>query len=187
MVARGFLIIYIVASASWLITLFASPVLGVLLGAVAAWGFLRVAQGFDVWSRQRRHVSYELAALVFRGAAVAAVLTSLAVALLLASTPQLSPLDVWGVKMLLYIMWSGSWILYYYVLQVRLEDLGVERPLSKYPLTFAALGFSILLSPLLTEGLDTPPEVKLALATALYAGYLPPLNASAPLAALLAR
>ncbi len=185
-VSRGFLVIYIAASASWLTSLFVSPALGVVLGATAAWGFWRVAQGFDAWSRQRRHASYELAALASRGAAVAAVLTSIGVASLLASGP-VSPLDAWGVRLLLYATWTGLGILYYYAVQVRLEDLGVERPLDRYPLTFVALGLSILLSPVLTEGLPTPPETKLALAAALYAGYLPPVNVSALLAARLAR
>ena len=185
MVARGLLIIYIAASASWLAALFASPALGVLLSLPAAWGFWRVAQGFDAWSRQRRHVSYEFAALASRGAAVAVAALALGAAPLL--THQIPPLEAWGVRLMLYVMWTGLWILYYYVLQVRLEDLGVEHPLSKRPLTFAALGLSILLSPLLAESLAVPPETKLALATALYAGYMPPLNVSALLAALAVR
>ena len=187
MVGRGFLIVYIADSASWLMSLFASPVLGVLLSVVAAWGFWRVAQGFDAWNRQRRHVSYELASVASRGAAVAIAVFALGVAPLLAHAQQISPMETWGMRMLLYVMWSGLWILYYYVLQVRLEDLGVERPHVKHPLTFTALGASILLSPLLAEGLPAPPDVKLALAVSIYASYMPPFNASALLAAFLAR
>jgi len=186
MVARGLSIIYIAASASWLTALFASPALGILLSLPAAWGFWHMARGFDEWNSQRRHISYGLAALASRCVAVAVAALALDVAPLLAS-PQLSPLDVWGVKLMLYLMWTGLWILYYYTLQVRLEDLGVGRPHARYPLTFVALGFSILLSPLLTEGLQVPPETKLALAASLYASYLPPLNVSTVLAALLAR
>ncbi len=185
-VSRGLLIIYIAASASWLTSLFVSPALGVVLGATAAWGFWRVAQGFDAWNKLSRHASYELAALASRGAAVAVALTSIGVALLLASGP-VSPFDVWGVKLLLYLMWTGLWILYYYVVQVRLEDLGVGNPQARYPLTFTALGLSILLSPVLTEGLPVAPETKVALAASTCAGYLPPVNASALLAARLAR
>ena len=186
MVARGFLIIYIAASASWLTALFASPALGVLLSLPAAWGFWRVAQGFDEWNSQRRHISYELAALASRGAAVAVAALALGAAPLLAQG-QVSELDTWGARVALYLVWTGLWILYYYVLQVRLEDLGADEPHAEYPLTFVALGFSILLSPLLTEGLQVSPETKLALAASLYAGYLPPLNVSTVLAALLAR
>jgi hypothetical protein len=157
--------------------------LGVLLSAAAAWGFWRVAQGIDKWSRQRRHVSYELAALASRGYAVAATALALGAAPLLAY--QIPPLEAWGVRLVLYVMWSGLWILYYYVFQVRLEDLG--KSLDRYPLTAAALSLSILLSPVLTESMAVPPDVKLALAVALYAGFMPPLNASALLAALVAR
>ena len=185
MVARGLFIIYIAASASWLTALFASPALGILLSLPAAWGFWRMARGFDEWNNQRRHISYELAALASRCAAVAVATLVLGVALLLAH--QIPPLEAWGIRFVLYVMWTGLWILYYYTLQVRLEDLGVGRPHVRYPLTFVALGFSILLSPLLTEGLQVPPETKLALAASLYAGYLPPLNVSTVLAALLAR
>ncbi len=185
-VSRGLLIIYITASASWLTSLFISPALGALLSATAAWGFWRVAQGFEAWNKLSRHMSYELAAVASRSAAVATALMPLALASWLVSG-QVGPLDAWGVRLLLYATWAGLWILYYYAVQVRLEDLGVERPLDRYPLTFAALGLSILLSPVLTEGLPTPPETKLALAAALYVGYLPPLNVSALLAARLAR
>jgi hypothetical protein len=186
-VRRGLFIIYIAASASWLASLFASPTLGALFGVLAAWGFWRVAQGFDAWNRQRRRMSYGLAASASRGAAVATALTSLAVASWLASAPQISPLDAWGARLLLYAAWTGLWILYYYALQVKLEDLGAEHPLSRYPMTFTALGLSVLLSPVLTEGLPAPPEAKLVLAASLYAGYLPPLNISTLLAAYLAR
>ncbi len=185
-VSRGLLIIYIAASASWLTSLFVSPALGVLLSALAAYGFWRAAQGFDAWSRQRRRASYGLAAVASRGAAVATALMPLALASWLASG-LIDPLDAWGVRLLLYATWAGLWILYYYVLQVRLEDLGVGNPHARHPLTFTALGLSILLSPVLTEGLPTPPETKVALAAALYAGYLPPVNASALLAARLTR
>jgi hypothetical protein len=180
------LILFIAASASWLMSLFASPVLGTLLNVVAAYGFWRVAQGFDAWRRQRRHVSYELASVASRGAAVAVAVSALGVAPLLAHA-HANPMETWGARMLLYLMWTGLWLLYYYVLQLRLEDLGAASPIAKYPLTFTALGASILLSPLLTEGLPAPPEAKLALATSMYAGFLPPFNISALLAALLAR
>ena len=186
MVARGLLIIYIAASASWLATLFASPALGVLLSLPAAWGFWRVAQGIDAWNSQRRHISYELAALASRCAAVAVAALALGAAPLLAQG-QVSELDTWGARVALYLIWTGLWILYYYVLQVRLEDLSITDPPSKHPLAFAALGLSILLSPVLTEGLAAPSEVKLALAATLYAGYMPPFNASVLLAALAVR
>ena len=186
MVARGLLIIYTAASASWLAALFASPALGVLLSLPAAWGFWRVAQGFDTWSRQRRHVSYEFAALASRGAAVAVAALALGAAPLLAQG-QVSELDAWGARVALYLIWTGLWILYYYVLQVRLEDLGITDPPSKHPLTFAALGASILLSPILAEGLPVAPETKLALAVSMYAGYMPPFNASALLVAFAVR
>ena len=186
MVARGLPIIYIAASASWLTALFASPALGILLSLPAAWGFWRVAQGFDAWSRQRRHVSYELAALASRCAAVAVAALALGMAPLL-TQGQVSELETWGARAVLYLVWTALWILYYYVIQLWLEDLGISNPPSKYPLTFAALGASILLSPVLAEGLAVPPETKLALAVALYAGFMPPLNASALLTALLVR
>jgi hypothetical protein len=184
-VARGFAVIYTAASASWLVSLFASPALGILLNAVAAYGFWRIAQGIDEWSRQRRHLSYGLAAVASRGAALATAALALGVAPL--SSHATDPVETWGARVLLYAMWTGLWMLYYYVLQVRLEDLGAERPLAERPLAFTALGASILLSPVLTEGLPAPPGVKLALAASMYAGYMPPLNASALLAALLAQ
>lgn len=182
MVARGFLILYVAASASWLMSLFASPVLGVLVSAVATWGFLRVAQGFDRWSRQGGHVSYSLASVASRGAAAAVVVFVFIAALLLTR-----PAETWGVRLALYAVWSGLWILYYCALHARLEELGVEDPPSRYPMTYAALGLNALLSPLLTEGLPAPPEAKLALAASAYAGFMPPFNTSALLAALLAR
>jgi hypothetical protein len=49
------------------------------------------------------------------------------------------------------------------------------------------LGLSIIASPVLVESLAVPSDVKLALAMAMYAGYLPPLNISVVLAALLTR
>jgi hypothetical protein len=184
-VARGFFILYIAASASWLISLFVSPALGVLLSAVAALGFWRVAQGLDKWNRQRRHLSYELASLASRGAAVVVAVFALVVAPL---SPHIAdPLETWGARLALHLMWGGLWMLYYYVLQVRLEDLGADSPPDKHPLTFTALSLSVLLSPLLAEGLAAPPGAKLALAASMYAGFMPPLNASALLAALLSR
>lgn len=185
MVARGFFILYIVASASWLVALFISPALGALLSAVAALGFWRVAQGLDRWNKQRRHLSYELASLASRGAAVAVATSALVVAPL--TLHAADPLETWGARLSLYLTWSALWMLYYYVLQVRLENLGVGNPLDRHPLTFTALSLSILLNPLLAEGLAMPPETKLALATSMYAGFMPPLNASALLAAFLAR
>jgi len=181
MVERGFLVLYLSASVSWIATLFVSPVLGLLLSLPAAYGFLRVARDIETWSRQRRHMSYGLAVHVSRGAAAAAALVPLGAAPWLEAA---SPIEMWGTRLVLYAMWSGLWILYYYVLQVRLEDLGVGRPPA---LTVTALSLSILLSPLLTETLAAPPEVRLALAVALYAGFMPPLNASTLLAALLTR
>ena len=181
MVSRSFFVIYAAASASWLATLFISPVLGLLLSLPAAYGFMQVARDVEMWSRQRRHVSYGLAVHASRGAAVAAALVPLGTAPWLETA---HPLEMWGARLVLYSMWSGLWILYYYVLRVRLEDLGVERPPA---LTTVALSLSILLSPLLTETLATPPEVRTALAVAMYGGFMSPLNASALLAALLTR
>ena len=180
MVSRGFFIIYLSASATWLSALFISPVLGVLLGLPAAYGFLEMARGFEAWGRQRRHASYGLAAHASRGAAAAAALLALGVAPWLPSAP---PAEMWFARLALYAAWSGLWILYYYVLQVRLEDLGARSP----ALATTALGLSTLLSPLLTEALPVAPEVKLVLATAMYAGFMSPVNAAALLAALLTR
>ena len=183
MVACGLFVVYAVASVAWLTALFVSPQLGVLLGVFATYGFLRVAQDVEAWNRQKRHISYELAALASRGYAVAAAALALGVAPLLAH--QIPPLEAWGVRFVLYVMWTGLWMLYYYVFQVRLENLG-KSP-GRYPLTTAALSLNTLLSPVLTEGLPAPPEVKLALAASMYAGYMPPLNVSTLLAALVAR
>jgi len=176
----GFLVIYISASAAWLTTLLASPLLGILLNIPAAYGFLQLAHGFEKWSRDRRRASYVLSALVSRGVAAAVAVLSLGVALLLTT-----PLDVGVARLWLYATWSGVLILYYCALLDRLEDTG-ETP-GKYPLSITALGVSILLSPVLTEGLPAPPDVKLALATSLYAGYMPPFNVSALLAAALSQ
>ena len=177
----GFFILYLSASASWLATLLVSPALGLLLSLPAAYGFLQVARDIETWNKRRRHVSYGLAVHASRGAAAAAALVPLGAAPWLETT---HPLEMWGARLVLYSMWSGLWILYYYVIQIRLEDLGVER---QPALTATALSLSILLSPLLTETLAASPEVRLALAAALYGGFMPPLNASTLLAALLTR
>jgi len=175
-VSRGFFIIYLSASAAWLASLFISPVLGVLLGLPAAYGFLKLAEGFDSWSLLDKRVSYEVAGHASRAGAVAVAVVALG------AETWLSVAETWLVRLALYGMWSGLWILYYYVLQAVIEETG-----AKLPVTAAALGFSILLSPLLTEALPAAPEVKLVLAASLYAGYMPPLNVSALLAALLTR
>jgi nitroreductase len=180
-VARGFLAIYLTASAAWLASLFVSPLLGALLNIPAAYGFLLVARGFEEWSRERRHMSYVLSALVSRGVAGAVVVLSLGAALLLAT----EPMDTGGARMGLYALWCGLWILYYIALMDRLDDLGI--PTSRHPVTITALSASILLSPIATEGFPAPTDVKLALATALYAGYMPPFNTVSLLAALLAK
>jgi hypothetical protein len=174
------LTIYLSASVAWLATLLASPLLGALLNIPAAYGFLQLARGFERWSRERRRASYVLSALVSRGVAVAVAVLSLGAALLLASQ-----LDVGVARLWLYATWSGLWMLYYCALIDRLEDLGTS--LGRYPLTASALSASILLSPLLTEALQAPPETKLVLAVSMYGGFMPPFNASALLAALLTR
>jgi hypothetical protein len=176
----GFLVIYISASASWLATLLASPLLGALLNIPAAYGFLQLTRDFERWSRDRRRASYVLSALVSRGVAAAVVALSLGAALLLTT-----PLDAGVARLWLYATWSGLWILYYCALLGRLEDLG--EPPGRYPLSITALGASILLSPVLTEGLPAPLDVKLALAVSMYAGYMPPFNVSALLAAALSQ
>jgi hypothetical protein len=180
-VARGFLALYLSASVAWLVSLLASPFLGVLPNIPAAYGFLLIARGFEEWSLERRHMSYVLSALVSRGVAGAVVVLSLGAALLLAT----APMDTGGVRLGLYTLWSGVWILYYVALMDRLDDLGV--PTSRHPVTITALSASVLLSPIATEGFPAPPEVRLALAASLYAGYMPPLNASILLAALLTK
>jgi hypothetical protein len=179
-VARDFLVLYLSASAAWIATLFASPLLGALLSGSAAYGFWLVGRGFETWDRRR--AAYALIATASRGVVVAVSVLSLGATLLLASEPQA---DAWGARLALYVMWSGLWIAYYAALVDRLEDFGV--PPSKPPLSVVALGASILLSPMLTEAFPAPPDVKLVLALAAYGGYMPPLNASALLVALVAR
>jgi hypothetical protein len=156
-------------------SLLASPLLGALLSVSAAYGFWLIARGFETWGRR-----YALVAAASRGAALVATVLPLGVASLLpASEPHV---DTWGVRLVLYVMWSGLWIAYYATLMDRLDDLGASAPV-----TTTALGANILLSPVLTEAFPAQPDVKLALALSLYAGYMPPLNVSALLAALAAR
>jgi hypothetical protein len=131
-------------------------------------------------------MSYELAALASKGAAIGVAVLALGAAPLLVQG-QVSVLETWGARVVMYLVWSALWILYYYVIQVRLEDLGISTPLSRHPLTFAVLGLSIIASPILVESLAVPSDVKLVLAMAMYAGYLPPLNISVVLVALLTR
>jgi hypothetical protein len=169
-VARGFLVLYLSASVAWLASLLASPLLGALFSISATYGFWLVGRSFETWGRH-----YALVATASRGAIVAVATLSLGAALLLASEPQA---DAWGVRLALYVLWSGLWILYYAVL--------VDR-LSRLPVTAMALGASILLSPMLTEAFPAPPDVKLVLALSLYGGYMPPLNVSALLVVLVAR
>jgi hypothetical protein len=172
-VARGFLVLYLSASVAWLTSLLASPLLGALFSISATYGFWLVGRSFETWDRRR--TAYALVATASRSATVAVATLSLGAALLLASEPQA---DAWGVRLALYVLWSGLWILYYAVL--------VDR-LSRLPVTAMALGASILLSPMLTEAFPAPPDVKLVLALSLYGGYMPPLNVSALLVALVAR
>jgi hypothetical protein len=181
-VARGFLVLYLSASAAWMASLLASPLLGALLSISAAYGFWLLARGFDAWSARSRRESYAFVAAASRGAAVATAVLSLVTASLLASEPQA---DAWGVRMALYVLWSGLWIAYYTALVDSPEDFGVQP--SRPSLPIMALGLSILLSPMLTEAFPAPPDVKLVLALAAYGGYMPPLNASALLVALVAR
>jgi hypothetical protein len=181
-VGRGFLVVYLSASAAWLVSLFISPQVGLLLNVPAVYGFWLVAKGFEEWGRERRRMSYMLSALVSRGAAAAVAVLSLGAALLLATMPTL---DTGGARLGLYALWSGLWILYYVALMDRLDDLGLQP--ASFPLTITALSFSVLLSPVAAEGFPAPPEVKLALAVALYAGYMPPFNTAALLAALLTK
>jgi len=170
----GFFILYLSASASWLATLLVSPLWGVVLSLPAGYGFLKLAEGFDAWSRGGVRV-YEAAAYASRAGAVAVAAAALGAERWLSAAEE-----TWLVRLGFYALWSGLWILYYYVLMAVAEG-------ARLPVTTTALSLSTLLSPLLTEALPAPPEAKTALAVAMYAGFMPPLNTSALLAALLTR
>ena len=170
----GFFILYLSASVSWLATLLVSPLWGVVLSLPAGYGFLKLAEGFDAWSRDGVRV-YEAAAHASRAGAVAVAAATLGAERWLSAAEE-----AWLVRLGFYALWSGLWILYYYVLMAVAEG-------ARLPVTTTALSLSTLLSPLLTEALPASPEAKTALAVAMYAGFMPPLNTSALLAALLTR